>query len=191
MRRTLKILITMAFAGILFTACTKESNPLDPNDPGTGNGDPTIIQTPKSLKITSIVLWNFPTTKPGGEKWDFHVFSNSPTRRPDVYVSLAKGSNSPVYTSDIHEDAEFETAYDNFVFTQPQVSGNRSLPYSIPINETYTINVWDDDGLSADDLMGSVSIYPDPEYKDDNATFFFKTITNGGTTIEIKGQWVY
>lgn len=191
MKNLFKFVLAISFAAILFTACTKESNPMDPNDPGTGNGDP-VIQTPKSLKITSIVLWRFPATKSNGDKWDYHIFSNSPTRRPDIYVDLVKaGSDSPVFTSDIREDAIFETAYDNFAFNDPQSSNSGSLPYNVPINQTYVVNVWDDDGLSADDWMGSISIYPDEVYQDDNATYLYKTITNGDIRIEIQGRWVY
>jgi hypothetical protein len=191
MKKVIKFFLVMISAAVLFTACSNEDNPLDPNDPGTGNGDPEI-QIPKSLKIDSIVLWQFPTTKPNGDKWDYSVFPNSPTRRPDIYVDLTKsGNNSPVFTSDIREDAELENAYSYFAFNQPQTSNSGSLPYNVPINETYDVNVWDDDGLSADDWMGSVSISPGVEYKNDNATHLYKTITSGGIKIEIQGRWLY
>jgi hypothetical protein len=59
------------------------------------------------------------------------------------------------------------------------------------VNQTYVIKVWDDDGLTADDSMGSVDIKAADYYNNDNATFVFKTLTSGALTIKIEGRWIY
>jgi hypothetical protein len=191
MKNLIKHSFVMILAAVLFTACSTEENPVDPIDPGNGGGDPTI-NTPKYLKISSIILTSFPLTKPNGAKWDYHVFSNSPTRRPDIYVELSKsGSSSHVFRSETIEDAQFENAYDRFVFTTPASSNGGSLPHDIPMNQTFDIDVMDNDGLSADDWMGSVTINPSGYYNNDNATFLFKTLVSGETRIELEGRWIY
>ena len=193
MKNFLKLSFALLFAVILFAGCSSEDNPISPTDPGNGgeNGGPTI-KIPKYMKITSIEVTRFPGTKSNGDKWDYHVFPNSPTRRPDLMVELSKsGSNSYVYRSDTKEDAILETAYDSYVFTQPSSSNSGSLPYNIPINQTFIIDLMDDDGLTANDWMGSVSINASGYYKNDNATHVYKTLTSSEITIKINGRWVY
>jgi len=191
MKNLTKLTFTILLAAILFTACSNEDNPVTPTDPGNGEGDP-IINTPRYMKIQSITVTRFPGTKPNGDKWDFHIFPNSPTRRPDIYVELSKsGSSSYVYRSDTREDAILETAYDSYVFTEPAASNGGSLPYSVPMDQTYIIDLMDDDGLSADDWMGSVIINPAIHYNNDNATNFHKTLSNSEVTIKIDGRWEY
>ncbi|NNJ52793.1 MAG: hypothetical protein HKP17_06455 [Ignavibacteriaceae bacterium] len=191
MRNFIKLSFTMLLALLLFTGCSNEDNPLDSTDPGNG-GNQVIIKTPKYMELTKIILTRFPVNKSNGDKWDYHVFPSSPTRRPDIYVDLSKsGSSSHVFRSDIREDAIFETAYDNFVFTKPVSSNDGSLPYSVPVNQTYKIDVWDDDGLTADDWMGSVSVNAAGYYNDDNATNIYKTLKSCEITIRIEGRWIY
>lgn len=177
---------------ILSTGCSTEDNPLAPADPGNSGGDPVVINTPKYLKLSRIILTSFPLNKPNDDKWDYHVFSNSPTRRPDIYVKLSKsGSSTHAFKSVTMEDALFENSYDRFVFTTPASSNGGSLPHDIPMNQTYDIDVMDDDGLSADDWMGSVTIIPSGYYNNDKATFVFKTLVSGGIRIELEGRWIY
>lgn len=191
MKMIAKLFPMMFLAAVLFTGCITKSNSLGPDDPEVDD-DPIEIKTPTHMKLTKIVLTRFPANKSNGDKWDYHVFSSSPTRRPDIYVELSKsGSSSHVYRSGIKEDAIFETAYDNFSFTSPASSNGGSLPYDIPVNDAYTIKVWDDDGISSDDSMGSVNINAAAYYNDDNATHVYKTVTSGGITIKIEGRWVY
>lgn len=192
MKNLIKHSFIMILAAVLFAACSTEDNPLVPADPNNGGGDPVVINTPKYLKLSKIILTSFPLNKPNGDKWDYHVFSNSPTRRPDTYVKLSKsGSSTHVFRSVTMEDALFENAYDRFVFTTPASSNDGSLPHDIPMNQTYDIDVMDDDGLSADDWMGSVTIDPPAYYNNDNATFVYKTLVRGGIRIELEGRWVY
>jgi hypothetical protein len=179
MTNLFKLSFVMIFVILLLTACSKEDNPMAPSEPGNGE-DPIEIQTPTHLKITQISLTRFPTNKSNGDKWDYSVFPNSPTRRPDIYVELGKSSGgNHVYRSDIREDVIFETAYDELVFTKPASSDDGSLLHNVAINQTYTIKVWDDDGITADDSMGRVNINTAGYYNNDNATFVFKTLTSG------------
>ncbi len=191
MKKVIKFFFIMISAAILFTACSNEDNPVVP-DPGNGGDPGPTINTPIAMRITSIAVTNFPTTKPNGDKWDYHVFSNSPTRRPDIYVELsASGSSNHVFRSNVEEDALIENAYDSYVFTQPASSDGGTFPYSVPLNKTYIIDLMDDDGLSADDWMGNVLVNPSTLYNNDNAEFFTRYLTSGDLRITIKGKWVY
>jgi hypothetical protein len=186
MKNLLKLSIAMIFASIIFVGCSSEDNPLVPNDP-----DP-VINTPKYMRVESITVTRFPELKSNGDKWDFHVFTNSPTRRPDIYVELNRqGSSDFVYRSDIREDAILETANSSYFFTEPASSNSGSLPYNVPMTQTYNINLMDDDGISADDFMGNVIFTPVNYYANDNAINFHETFSNGETTIKIDGRWIY
>lgn len=187
MKKVLKFLMILGFAAISFNACNKADNPVEPN-----NGEPTVTNPPHMLKITSIEITAFPTAKPNGEKWDYHIFSNSPTRRPDIYVELKSfGSSTFIYQSDVKEDALLENAYSYYSFSQPFSTGGLSLPYNLAYKSTYTIDLMDDDGLSADDWMGSLDITPEDLFNINSPDFVHKSITNGSTTFIINGQWVY
>ncbi len=191
MKNFLILSSALIFAALFSTACSDKDNPLGPEETGDVE-DPVVIETPKYMQIREIILTRFPANKSNGDKWDYHVFANSPTRRPDIYVELGKsGSNTPVYRSDIKEDAILETAYDTFSFTRPASENDGSLPYQVSLDETYAIDIWDDDGLTVDDVMGRVYINAGGYYNDDNATFVFKTLTSGGITIKIEGKWIY
>ncbi len=191
MKKAIKLFLTIFSAAILFTACSTEDNPVIP-DPGNGDPDPIVIKTPVAMRISTISVTFFPLTKPNGDKWDYHVFPNSPTRRPDIYVELRPfGSNTHVFRSDVEEDALIETAYDSYDFSQPGPNEGGTFPYSVIMSETYVIDLWDDDGLSPDDLMGSVEVVPSRHYNNDNAEFFTRYLTSGDLRITIKGDWLY
>ncbi len=191
MKSLIKITFAVFFASILFVGCTKMNNPVSPDNTGSGGKDP-VINTPRYMRVESITVTNFPATKPNGDKWDWNVFPNSPTRNPDIYVRMGKsGSSTYVYQSDVREDAVLETAYDSFVFTEPRSSNAGSLPYNVPMDQTYNIDLMDDDVISADDWMGAVNFTPVNYYNNDNATNFHETLSASGVTIKIDGTWVY
>ena len=193
MKNLIKLAFTIILAAILFTACSTEDNPIAPVDSGNGGGDPGItMNTPVAMRLSSIAVTNFPLTKPNGDKWDYSIFPNSPTRRPDIYVGLiASGTSNHVFRSTVEEDALLENAYDSYIFTQPASSDGGTFPYNVPLNKTYIIDLMDDDGLSADDWMGNVLVNPSTLYNNDNAEFFTKYLTSGDLRITIKGTWVY
>jgi hypothetical protein len=186
MKNLFKLSFVMIFASIIFVGCSTEDNPLVPNDP-----DP-VINTPKYLRVESITVTRFPELKSNGDKWDYHLFTNSPTRRPDIYVELSRqGSSDFVYRSDVREDAYLENANSSYVFTEPASSNSGSLPYNVPFTQTHVIDLMDDDGISADDWMGLVNLLPANHYKNDNAINFHETLSSGETTIKIDGRWIY
>jgi hypothetical protein len=191
MKKVTKFLLVLISAAIIFTACSSKDNPVIP-DAGNGDPDPIVINTPIAMRIQTVSVTNFPLTKSNGDTWDYHVFTNSPTRRPDIYVELrAFGSNTHVFRSDVEEDAIIENAYDSYTFSQPGPNEGGTFPYSVPMSETYVIDLWDDDGLSADDLMGSVEVVPETHYNNDNAEFFTRYLTSGDLRITITGKWIY
>jgi hypothetical protein len=192
MKNLTKLAFAIIFASVLFTACSTEDNPLGPTDPGNGGPGPIVINTPRYMRVESITVTSFPATKPNGDKWDWNIFPNSPTRRPDIYVRLGEsGSNLYVYRSDTREDAELLTAYDSYVFTASSSPSSGSLPYNVPMNETFNIDLMDDDGLSADDWMGAVNFTPVNYYNNDNVINFHETLSTSLVTIKIDGVWVY
>lgn len=179
------------FTIVLLNGCKDNNNPLAPDD-DPGNDKKIEIKTPQFLKLSKIILSRFPSTKSNGDKWDWHTFPNSPTRRPDIYVELKKsGSDSYIYQSGVKEDAIFNTAYDSFSFTKSGLSNGTNLPHNLLMNQTYTIEVLDDDGLTQDDLMGEFNLKPIGYYNDDNATHLYKTFSSGSLTIKIEGTWIY
>jgi hypothetical protein len=191
MKTHINILILVFFTILLFIGCSKNSNPLDPNDPGNGNTEPEI-KKPVYLKLTNIELSRFPSQKSNGDKWDYHVFPNSPTRRPDIYVELIKsGSTNILFKSDTKEDAILENAYDSYSFNKAGEKNGRSLPLSLEMDQTFKIMIYDDDGLTNNDKMTEFSFKGSNYYKNDNADFVFNTFTSGSYTLKIEGMWVY
>lgn len=175
---------------ILSIGCSV-NNPVEPDEPGNGNTDP-VINNPVYLKLTNIKLSRFPLQKSNGDKWDYHVFANSPTRRPDIFVELVKsGSTNILYKSDTKEDAILETAYDSYSFYRSGDKDGRSLPISLEMDQTYQIQLYDDDGLTSNDKMTEFSFKGSNYYNNDNAEYVFETFTSGSYTLEIVGRWVY
>ncbi len=191
MKARIKSYLLMIFTIILFIGCSENNNPVDPNDTGSGDGE-IEIKTPKTMSLTKIILTRFPSVKSNGEKWDYHVFSNSPTRRPDIYVELYKsGSSNYLYKSDTKEDAILETSYSSYSFNKAGSTNGKSLPQSLSYNQLYKIKIFDDDGLSSNDSMSEFSIKASSYYNDDNATHLYKTLTVGSYTLKIEGRWNY
>ena len=191
MKNHLNIFLSVFLSLILFIGCSENNNPLDPSEPGNGDIDPEI-KKPVYLKLTNIKLSRFPAQKSNGDKWDYSVFPNSPTRRPDIYVELIKsGSTNILYKSDTKEDAILETAYSSYSFNRSGEKDGRSLPLSLDMNPTYKIKLYDDDGLTSNDKMTEFSFKGASLYKNDNADFVFNTFTSGSYTIKIEGRWVY
>lgn len=189
MKTRINSYLIMFFTIILLIGCSENNNPVDPEDPGNSQIE---IKTPKTMSLTKIILTRFPAVKSNGDKWDYHVFPNSPTRRPDIYVELYKSGNSNyLYKSDTKEDAILETSYTSYSFTKAGSENGSSLPLSLSYNQTYKIKILDDDGLSSSDSMKEFSIKASSYYNDDNATHLYKTITSGNYTLIIEGRWSY
>jgi len=191
MKNLIKLLLTMIFAAILFTACSNESNPLGSNDPGNGgqDPDPIVIKTPRYMHIESISVTHFPKNKPNGDTWDWDPFSST-ERKPDVEVVLQRSGNYlPAFWSDQRKNATYTNTY---VFTKPASEYDGELPHDVPYGQKWKVSLVDIDGFANDnDQMGSVTFKPASLYGQDNATNFKKTIKSGDITIKLKGAWIY
>ena len=189
MKNLTKLVFAMIFASVLFTACSTEDNPLGPNDPGNGNGDPDpiVIKTPRYMRIESIKVTGFPKNKSNGDTWDWDPFSST-ERKPDIHVVLQRSGNYlPVFWSDQRKNAHYTSTY---VFTQPASGDDGELPFDVPYGQTYKVNLIDDD-FGGNDKMGSVTVNPSSIYNNDNATNFDKALSTDGVKIKVKGAWVY
>jgi hypothetical protein len=60
-----------------------------------------------------------------------------------------------------------------------------SLPYNVPMEQTYNIDLMDDDGLSADDWRRAVNFSPVIYYNNYNSTNVYETPSNSTATIKI------
>lgn len=189
MKTFIKLSFTLLFAAILFTACSTDNNPLDPNDGGIKEPDPVLIKTPRYMRIENISVRHFPKNKSNGDTWDWDPFSAT-ERKPDLYVVLGRsGSYIPVFFSDMRKNATYTSTY---VFTEAASSDDGELPHAVPYAQTWKVSLIDKDGFANDnDKMGSVTFRPSSIYKDDNATNFDKTITNGDIKVRLRGAWIY
>ena len=189
MRTLTKALFAAMLAAILFTACSTDSNPLDPNDSGNGNiqPDPVLIKTPRYMRIESISVKQFPKNKSNGDTWDWDPFSST-ERKPDIEVVLQRSGNYlPAFWSDQRKNANSTSTY---VFTEPASEYDGELPFAVPFDQTYKVNLIDDD-FGGNDKMGSVTVKPLSIYNNDNATNFSKTLTSGDLKIKVRGAWIY
>lgn len=189
MKNLSKLFFAMVLAAILFTACSSESNPLDPTNPGNGGGDPDpiVINTPRYMHIESIKVTGFPKNKSNGDTWDWNPLS--PTeRKPDIEVVLQRSGNYlPAFWSDQRKNATYTSTY---VFTQPASEYDGELPHDVPYGQTWKVSLVDDD-FGGNDQMGYVTVKPSSIYKNDNATNFDKALSRNGVKIKVKGAWVY
>ena len=191
MKIQINSILILVFTVALFIGCSNKSNPLDPNEPGNGDAE-TEIRTPKYLKLTNIILSRFPSVKSNGDKWDYNVFPNSPTRRPDIYVELSlTDSKDYMFKSNTKEDAILKTAYDTYSFNKSGSKNGKSLPLDLTFDKAYKLKIIDDDGITSNDVMSEFNVVATHYYNEDNATFLYKTLTSGGYTLKIEGRWGY
>ena len=182
----LLIAVLAAYAfGIV--GCSQSSNPM--GDDNTPTEPPKEeIKQPKSLSITKISVSAF-GDKSGGN-WDFHA-TDIAKRRADIYVQIRTGSSisTPIFVSTVEEDAFSGVRYE---FTKGKNGNGYHLPRSVSAGSKFWINLMDDDGLSADDEVGTLSFRPSDYYGNDNAKSFGKTFFgSNGTKISVSGTWVY
>jgi len=95
---------------------------------------------PVKMRVSSIKLTQFPTTRSDGSSWDF---SNG----PDVYLAIYKNNNF-IYS----------TAYVSNLVTQ-YTFFNTNVEFSDP-TATYTIFVLDKDDFGDDEVIGAISFTP-------------------------------
>jgi len=92
------------------------------------------------MRVTKIILTDFPLTDTGGAGWD--LFDG-----PDVYLSISRNGVNLFNTGYVEDlTTQFEWTV-NFEFSDP--------------TGTYQIGVMDyDDGITADDPMGAINFTP-------------------------------
>ena len=142
------------------------------------------IKTPIKMKINSVQILDYPAKKTNGDDWDWDPFSTGP-RRPDIYCQFGNhetntAKNLPRPTGNV--TVKFEGGY-----------CRANLVKSGGGIERYWINMYDEDGTSADDVVDSVSLVPYYLYKRDNATTFDFVLDGIYTdrTLRINGEWLY
>ncbi len=169
--------------GLALAGCSGSNDPTAPTDPV--ETPPVEIKTPKSLKINKVSVSAY-GDKNGGN-WDVGVSVSS--RRADLYVTLTSGTtaNAPYYVSNVIEDAFSGAPYD---FTSS--SAGTGLPKTQSAGRDVILELMDDDGLSADDQIGTVKFSPLDSYGNDNAVGFYKTFFGSNDTkVSVSGTWVY
>ena len=104
------------------------------------------------VKITSLRIERFPKYSLNGEKWDAYApFATD----ADVYVTI-QYDHSPLYKSEVLEECAYGTAIDL----------KQGLPCTLkPFDKPLLIEVFDEDGLSANDNMGYFLFNP-MDYRD-------------------------
>lgn len=181
--RTLSLLFLLVFAVV---GCS--SNDANPTGPTSPDPEPEEeIRTPTQLRITKITIDRFDEDKDTGP-WDLGVSVAS--RRPDVYVTVRTGSSS---AAPIFRSVTFENAFSGAFYDASESGAGTGLPKTVSAGRKLYLHLYDqDDGLDADDLIGSKSIDPLDNYRDDNATGFTWTIYGSNEVkLRVTGTWIY
>lgn len=177
----------LALALGLSAAGCGEDGPTAPS--GTPDPEPEQeIRTPVSMVIRSLAVTDF-NEKKGSVTWDASI-SVGP-RAPDIYVTVQVGSASstPIHTSEIREDAFTGVAIS---WDMSESAAGLGLPKTATTGSDIIITLYDDDGLSPDDEMGSVTFDPLDLYRDDNASGYSATLAGDNQSeFKIGGTWVY
>ena len=128
--------------------------------------------TPKKIRISKIEVLRFPATDKGAG-WDF-------SSGPEIYPDLLKGSTLIWSSPSYFENADPNSTYEFNV--SPVVDLTEPL-------DRYTIELYDYDSSSNDDLMGGISFTP---YSNNNK--FPRIITldaNGNVAFRIHVSYVF
>jgi len=185
MKSKINFLAVLITAFTIFSACSDNDNPVDPNN--NNNGGP-VIKTPTSMQIQTIFVSRFPEKKSDGNLWDWDpIFPLN--ARPDIFVRFnLDGSSSAIFRSKTEEQADYQYSY---YFRDPASANDGSLPHNTGMNNIYKITLSDDDGIWGTEEIGSVYFNPADIYNNDNAETFNRSIVSGSVTIGISGKWNY
>lgn len=173
MKNTFRILglaLMIASIGSL-TSCDK-----DELESGLGHLVNTVTggdesTAPNGVKIKELTLYSWPEKDPNGSNWDTGIFGGS---EPDIYVAIYDMLTS-LYKSGTTEDCNTTRHY------SPNIQLN-------DLNKTYTIKVYDEDGLDNDDLMAGISWKPSTQNSNYASVY---TLSNGDTKIGLELTWLY
>jgi len=171
-RSTLLIAILPA---MILTGCGEDS-PVAPTM--EDNGPVAEVKIPKTLRLSSVKVKSLPARNSSGGPWDTYNPLAPSTQYPDVFVKLGNyETNSVNNTNSVDATLSFK----------PGEGG-----MSISPTASYTLKVYDEDDLSADDLMSSVSFKPYDYYNRNNeTTAAFVLNASNGVSIACKGTWIY
>ena len=184
-RNTLKMLGMFVIPAVFLMVVGCSSN--SPTGPGDNEGTPSF-ETPKSMIVQKVTVTSFPSKKSNGDTWDWDPFSST-ERKPDIYINLGIKNKSADFRSVTKDNANSGSAYN---LTSKAKSSSKSMPYEASYKDSYTFALYDDDGILADDKIGTKDVYIADLYGKDNATNFVKTITcSNGVKVKIEGIWTY
>lgn len=161
-------LIAVVFIALAFVQCKSSKS-------GGSSGKVFKKQILMGVEIQSIELIKFPLYSRDGSKWDpMAPFATD----PDLYVSMSQLGNS-IYKSEVVEDCKGISS----------VAFKSGLPMEI---RAYTnevrLEVFDEDGISADDNVGYIIFRPiDFEKK----TNFELRSADNAVIVKMGVRWIY
>lgn len=176
-------LMTLSLAALLFTACAKDDDPASPS--GGGTSTPPAI--PTSFTVDEIAIHGFQWYRPGVtplESWDDDNILT--TGVADIFVA-AYHSTTLKFRSEAISNADH---------TQYHLMNDADwgmLPYTVPFDQFAKVQLWDEDGAFADDLISTVFLTGSDLYENDEATEFTVVLhgSPNACTMYISGRFYY
>lgn len=161
--------VLIAF-GLFSCRQTKQSSSTDSSGKAAPRGKVLV-----AMMVTSISIEEFPKYNMKGEKWDAYAPF---LENPDISLSL-KWMNTELYRSATFED---------YSSTEP-VKITNNLPLDVkPFDQNLMIEIFDEDGLTANDNMAVFNFKP-LDFK--NKTEAIIKSQNGQATVKLGLQWIY
>ena len=131
---------------------------------------PPEIKYPTHLIVTRVDCSKWPENKENGDPWD--PFWGD----PDIFFTMGS------HATDVFDDIE-----------HPEQVG-LNMPGNgckLDAYKQYTLTMWDEDGIDADDKMGAITWAPSVWYRKDNAATISFTTFPKNIRIVVYGKWVY
>ncbi|MFN8699462.1 MAG: C2 domain-containing protein [Flavobacteriales bacterium] len=127
------------------------------------------------VEVTYLRIAQLPRYAPNGEKWDSWALGS---REPDVYVKMVQ-LDSLLFATEVIED---------YAFNEP-VQFTRGIPFTVRAFTTdIRIEVFDEDGITADDNIGYFTFNLMKYEKKQKVTL---SRPDGTLTLEIGLRWMY
>lgn len=149
---------------------TKESGSSKQPDKGSGRG-----KVLSALMVNELSIERLPHYNAVGEKWDAYApFMEN----PDIYLTI-KWLNNEIYRSVTYEE----------YWSDSPLAITQSVPFEIkPFDQNMIIEIFDEDGLTADDNMAVFNFLP-LDYK--NKSEVYLTSQDGRSAVKLTLQWIY
>jgi hypothetical protein len=160
------------FTSLLITSsCKKNKSAAESGASSGGRARKTLV----GVEITSLRIAELPRYAPNGEKWDSWAPAAT---EPDVYVRMVQLEN-PLFATEVIED---------YTFGEPIVFAS-GFPFMVKAFTTdIRVEVFDEDGISADDNIGYFTFNLMKYEKKEKVTL---SRPDGTLTLEIGLRWVY